>query len=47
MCDDYGIEKLGSVSFNPVLLDHIERGINIFSEDISEENKKLVENVLN
>ncbi len=46
MCQDYGIEKLGSVSFNPVLLNHIENGVNIFSEDITPENKKLIENVI-
>ena len=45
MCCDYGIEKLGSVSFNPVLLDQIENGINIFGPDISEENKLLVNNI--
>ena len=42
MCNDYGMEKLGEVSFNPVLLDQIENGVNIFGPDISEEEKLAV-----
>jgi hypothetical protein len=47
MCNDYGIEKLGGVSFSPVLLDKIENGINIFGPDISDEEKILLKNIQN